>query len=856
MDLKFTLSMFHFPKAKPFHRFVRCLLMLCGFFSFYFCSYAQPGSLDLGFQASASQNVDRTLIQPDGKIIIVGDFTTVNGITRNHIARLNTDGTLDTSFDPGVGPNSTVQTVSLQPDGKMIIGGNFNIVSGSVKPYIARLNSDGTLDATFSVPGSGVNGIVITTAIQPDGKILLGGFFTAISGTNRNYLARLDANGTLDATFNPGTGGNSYVANCSLQPDGKIVFAGSFTSINGTPRAYLVRLNADGTVDTGFNPGNVLNSTALTTCIQTDGKILVGGAFTSNGITGRDRIARFNTDGTLDATFDQNTAANATVAAIKVQPDGKIVVGGNFNILNNSTVRNMIGRLNSDGTIDLSFDPQDGANNGVLSISLQTNGAIIIGGGFTQYNTITRNRIARLHACYPTDSTITVGACESYQLNSQTYTTSGTYTQVIPNYLGCDSTITLNLTISHGSSAIDHQTHCDSYTWTNGVTYYSSTNLPTQTLVNAAGCDSVVTLNLIIKHSTAGIDTRTACDSLTWIDGVTYYSSTNTPTWVLTNAAGCDSTVTLHLTVHNSSTGTETRTECGSYTWIDGVTYYTSTNTPTYTLANATGCDSTVTLNLTILDIGYSYLFAVECDEYLWTNGVTYTESGIYHDTLVAANGCDSIATLQLTIHHSYTDTLLVSSCGPYYWDFAQTDVSFSGTYSHTLITSTSCDSTQVLQIQVNTPPTANVIELADGSLQETSGTMVLHWLDCSNNATIANSSSIYTPTVNGSYAAIVYDGTTGCSDTSNCVIVNDVDISETNEIFVTLYPNPANDLITISFDDQDADLIIFDAQGKLISKKFILSGESVSLQEADTGVYFFQLTTEKGSVVKRVVKN
>ena len=112
--------------------------------------------------------------------------------------------------------------------------------------------------------------------------------------------------------------------------------------------------------------------------------------------------------------------------------------------------------------------------------------------------------------------------------------------------------VTLDLTINNSNAGVDTQVHCDTYTWIDGVTYTSSNNTATWTLTNAAGCDSVVTLDLTINNSNAGVDTQVHCDTYTWIDGVTYTSSNNTATWTLTNAAGCDSVVTLDLIINPS----------------------------------------------------------------------------------------------------------------------------------------------------------------------------------------------------------------------------------------------------------------------------------------------------------------
>ena len=152
----------------------------------------------------------------------------------------------------------------------------------------------------------------------------------------------------------------------------------------------------------------------------------------------------------------------------------------------------------------------------------------------------------------------------------------------------------------------DTITACDSYTWIDGVTYTLSDTTAKDTLVNAAGCDSIVSLFLTINNSTSAIDTITACDSYTWIDGVTYTSSDTTAKDTLVNAAGCDSIVSLFLTINNSTSAIDTITACDSYTWIDGVTYTSSDTTAKDTLVNAAGCDSIVSLFLNNKQLNFS----------------------------------------------------------------------------------------------------------------------------------------------------------------------------------------------------------------------------------------------------------
>ena len=182
------------------------------------------------------------------------------------------------------------------------------------------------------------------------------------------------------------------------------------------------------------------------------------------------------------------------------------------------------------------------------------------------------------------------------------HTLPGTYTYSVSDEInGCEGpTGTVSLIINNITTGVDVQIACDSYTWIDGNTYTSSNNTATHTLTNSLGCDSVVTLDLTINNSTTGVDVQIACDSYTWIDGNTYTSSNNTATHTLTTSSGCDSVVTLNLTINNSTTGMDIQIACDSYTWIDGNTYTSSNNTATYILTNSLGCDSVVTLNLII----------------------------------------------------------------------------------------------------------------------------------------------------------------------------------------------------------------------------------------------------------------
>jgi len=294
------------------------------------------------------------------------------------------DPIIDAGFDSNA--NNSVYSMIVQTDGRILSGGSFTIIGGTTRNYMARLNADGSLDATFNPMA---NNAVYTTAIQEDGKILIGGPFTTVGGIIHNRMARLFPDGSLDATFNPNANGSVRVT--TVLTDGGILIGGAFTTIGGTARHYMAKLNADGSLDATFNPD--ANNAVYSTAMQTDGKILSGGTFTTIGGTTRNNVARLNADGSLDASFDPN--ANGAVNSIVVQADGKIVIGGGFSTIS-GTPRNRMARLNADGSLDATFNPN--ANSTVYSLAMQADGKILCGGAFSIIGGSSRNKIARLNA--------------------------------------------------------------------------------------------------------------------------------------------------------------------------------------------------------------------------------------------------------------------------------------------------------------------------------------------------------------------------------------------------------------------------------------------------------------------------
>ncbi len=393
----------------------------------YIARLNADGTLDSGFDTGTGPNwhVLSAAIHRDGKVIIGGNYTMVGAVSRNFIARLNADGTLDPNFDPGSGTNGLIEAVAIQNDGKVIIGGWFTTVNGVGRNYIARLNGNGSLDTGFN-PGIGPNFWVSAVALQQDGKVVIGGAFVTVNGISRSGVARLNSDGSLDSSFSPGLGADNFVRTVALQPDGKILIGGWFNTVNGVSRNFIARLNDDGSLDTSFDPGSGPNNWVESVAIQSDGKVLLAGSFTQVNNQPRNFIERLNPDGSLDSSFQTSTGANNEIRVVFIQPDGKILIGGIFTQYTGIPI-NRIARLNSDGSLDTGFNPSSGANSPVRTIVPQTNGQVIIGGEFTQVNGVAKSYIARLNGGTPPLFTSSVPSTPVQQYSSinHTFTASG-----------------------------------------------------------------------------------------------------------------------------------------------------------------------------------------------------------------------------------------------------------------------------------------------------------------------------------------------------------------------------------------------------------------------------------------------
>jgi len=401
--------------------------------------------------------------------------------------------------------------------------------------------------------------------------------------------------------------------------------------------------------------------------------------------------------------------------------------------------------------------------------------------------------------CTPTTSTLTITSCDSFDLNGTSYTTTGIYTQMLANVEGCDSSITLDLTINSSSTSNLTEVACDSYDL-NG-TIYSATGSYTQVISNVQGCDSTITLNLTINSSSTNLINATACDSYD-LNGTTYTNS-GSYSQVLVNSIDCDSIITLDLIINNSSTNAITTTACDSYD-LNGTTY---TNSGTYlqTLTNSVGCDSIITLNLTINNSNSSSLVETACSSYD-LNGTVYNTSGIFTQVIPNTQGCDSTITLDLTI------------------------------------------------ITIDTSVTQSGASLTANDVN-----VSYQWVDCGNNysALSGETNSIYTATTTGEYAVVLTNN--NCVDTSSCYLVDFSSVSDNEGADFKIYPNPSIGTVNLKFGafEESIKVSVYTVSGQIVFEELYFNTKNVTFNlEGETGVYFLRIKDKNGICsIKKIIK-
>lgn len=286
------------------------------------------GKVEPALAGQPPGSVQALALHNDGKITMAGS-SMIGRLRRVHVVQLLSDGGREPNWGLHELFSAEVLVVAPQPDGKVLVGGNFTVVSGKHLHRLLRLRTDGFLDGSFKI-GNGASAAVRSIAVQKDGKILVGGAFEDFYRRHQPHLVRLNPDGSFDSSFKGMKGTDGDVMTVVPQANGKILIGGSFHHVNGVERSHIARLNADGSVDRSFNPGAGPYGLVQSIAVQSDGKVIVGGGFSSVDGKPRRGVARLNVDGSLDESFKVGEGASGFVWKVAVQSDGKILVAGDF----------------------------------------------------------------------------------------------------------------------------------------------------------------------------------------------------------------------------------------------------------------------------------------------------------------------------------------------------------------------------------------------------------------------------------------------------------------------------------------------------------------------------------------------
>lgn len=713
----------------------------------FVAKYSNAGSLLWSF-AMGGPSLDQGLdiaVDFDDNVYVTGYFI----------------GTMD--FDPGPGVTS-LTSVSSQDI------------------FLAKYDASGNFlwaQSMGSTNGSNYGNGVITDS---SGDVyVVGQFFGTVdfdptaavqnitsAGTADAFVAKYSSAGAYQWAFNIGSGSVDQAKEISIDANDDLYIAGNFrstvdfdpgTGISNLSSSYTHSFLAKYTNNGGFVWARDLagNSLASSYCYgmshNTENEIGVTGYYLDSMVVDVSNQTSLISNGISDVYTVIYTPSGDYVKSltlggtgwdygygVDVSPTGKIAAGGAFS-----------------ATVD--FDPGSGT---------QTFNAMSGENGFlVQYGTPP--------CAQPDVPTISASASAVCQ----------------------GETVTLSIasgSLNDAASWVWYEGACGGTMIGTGAAILVTPSATTTYFVRGEGnCSTVTTCasqSITIHPISYGTDVQTACDSFLWIDGNTYGASNTTATHTLTNAAGCDSIVTLNLTILSSSTGTDVQTACGSYTWIDGNTYASNNTTATHTLLNAVGCDSIVTLNLTILNASSGIDTQSACDSYTWIDGNTYnTSNNSATHTLTNAAGCDSIVTLNLTIQTNTINPAVTSTDGV---NYAAVDNTPGNTYS---------------------------------------------WTSVSGGTEVSDSSSFSAP-ANGTYQLEITNGL--CSAVSNPINVVSVSVNE-NTVELKVYPNPTTG--TVFFSENVRSLVVFSLDGRIV--KMVQSVNEIDLSTLPKGVYLLRINEE-----------
>lgn len=430
--------------------------------------------------------------------------------------------------------------------------------------------------------------------------------------------------------------------------------------------------------------------------------------------------------------------------------------------------------------------------------------------------------------------------------------TASAYTVTVTDANGC--TAIINDTIIHKLATTNtvSYTACDSMVSPSGIYTWNTSGAYIDTLVNSIGCDSILMINLTINASSTSTQTITACNNYTAVSGTKNWTSSGVYSDTIPNAVGCDSVLTINLTINTFTTSHQTITACNQYASPSGSFSWTVSGTYHEVIPNAAGCDSLMTIDLTIIHSSDSTISIETCNTYSGVSGnQNWTTSGVYADTVPNSAGCDSVITINLIVNNAMATTIRPEICAGDSFQVGSNWYATEGTYMDTLATVAGCDSVVTTMLSVETVD-VSVTELGSGWLRADNSFATYQWVNCDSNYAFVPgaTNNRFEPTATGNYAVIV--STTNCSDTSDCYYVNILGVKQiSDQIDMEVYPNPAGadkSTVTVKVNNvKDYELNIRDLAGKLIysEKNIIENTNFIDVTKFAAGTYFIEVSTD-----------
>ena len=386
--------------------------------------------------------------------------------------------------------------------------------------------------------------------------------------------------------------------------------------------------------------------------------------------------------------------------------------------------------------------------------------------------------------------------------------------------------------------------------WSNGDTSFTTYYHSSGTGYVVADSRSRFYFYLDLSPKTSN-QTITTCNSYIWpINGQTY-NVTGSYSDTIISVNGCDSIVTLNLTIKNANSSSQSVFACNSYLWNNNT--YDTSGVYMDTIPNTSGCDSIMVLNLIINRSTSSTQTISACDSYTWNNN-TYNSSGIYVDTIPNTAGCDSLMVLNLTINNSTSSTQTISACDSYIWN--NNTYNSSGIYLDTIPNAAGCDSTITINLSINP---VDVSSTVNGTvITANASDATYQWVNCTNNYSpiSGDTSQSFTATANGSYAVIVMQGS--CFDTSACQQITIVGISSVQpKAEISIYPNPVSMELTIDSDGNkgEVNFEMINSIGQVVFKGSFVGKTTLQTSDLAPGVYLIKLGDDKTFVCKKIIK-